>query len=536
MLKNKRQSSTESSETEPEKKDDVDKFRNLPKRKEQESFDAQRKIDSIQPQKVKENNSLFAEEEEEDADDDLFKTGLFSNFSADKTKNMFENVGSGLFDDINEDQSNASTKKFEESKKAEANNRGSRKSGGELKKKHGEGNDTKVKSPSNLFYEHDESDSDDLFSSKRSKIITKDKVLESSSVTKNELVKTEPPPIKIKEKKAPSLFDDDLDNEDDDLFSSNFLKPKKITTRKSEEKRKNLFGEDDEDDLFSVKESSKTSDDIFGRSKLFEPTVEENNEVIGDKDAFKSNDDDTNCDATSISQSDNLSDKVLINSIGATDRNTAEETPNKDVVYSEFPESGELFVSTKVSSERLGEMESTNENNDEDRATTGDLIHSIETTNISPQIEDKLVVDFEEPPTEESEDSKQSQEANKNEFLNELKSELQQNDSEKDFLNALTEDGLQINENQLVDSSDRTKNPFSSTANDRIPTVNIFDPTPPPDLGDWDTRSEQNISYDDIYTFDNSENLSENRSSIFDREPPSVFNESSGIVRDQSAG
>ncbi|KAF2882466.1 hypothetical protein ILUMI_23691 [Ignelater luminosus] len=66
--------------------------------------------------------------------------------------------------------------------------------------------------------------------------------------------------------------------------------------------------------------------------------------------------------------------------------------------------------------------------------------------------------------------------------------------------------------------------------------INFFDQHPPDDDNEWDTKSENNL-FEDNYSslFDNTPELSSQRSGLFDSEPPSLFYESSGIVRDGSA-
>lgn len=67
-------------------------------------------------------------------------------------------------------------------------------------------------------------------------------------------------------------------------------------------------------------------------------------------------------------------------------------------------------------------------------------------------------------------------------------------------------------------------------------TINLFDPSPPPDVDDWDIKSQNNLFDDDILADENTADFDGGRSSnLFDNEPPSLFSSESGIVRDRSS-
>lgn len=66
--------------------------------------------------------------------------------------------------------------------------------------------------------------------------------------------------------------------------------------------------------------------------------------------------------------------------------------------------------------------------------------------------------------------------------------------------------------------------------------INIFDPTPPPDSSDWDMNTESNIfEENDVFSYEGTPNYSEQRTSLFENEPPSLVSCDSGIVRDRSS-
>lgn len=65
--------------------------------------------------------------------------------------------------------------------------------------------------------------------------------------------------------------------------------------------------------------------------------------------------------------------------------------------------------------------------------------------------------------------------------------------------------------------------------------INLFEDHPPEDDDEWDSKSETNVFEENDYgLFNNASDISTVRSGLFDNEPPSLFNETSGIVRDVS--
>ncbi|KAF5286996.1 hypothetical protein FQA39_LY16110 [Lamprigera yunnana] len=62
----------------------------------------------------------------------------------------------------------------------------------------------------------------------------------------------------------------------------------------------------------------------------------------------------------------------------------------------------------------------------------------------------------------------------------------------------------------------------------------LFDINPPELDDNWDSRLENNLFDDNLGLFDNIPEMSSRRSGLFDSEPPSLFFESSGIIRDIS--
>lgn len=418
--------------------------------------------------------------------------------------------------------------------------------------------------PKHIF-STDDSDSDDLFSSKQSKVISKNRIIENLrpalDSSKTKLSKE----IKQKSKKIPSLFDDDDDNEDGDLFSSNFVENKESASNLSKPKKKYI--EDDRDNLFSAK--GLLSDDdggMFDNGKSFLSNLEE---TLKDKSGSLPADNlfkpevlaqGANLNKTSLNnaegdtfQNDNLTKKA-VNSQLKSEKFKNKGVENNTFIDPLFADEGieeDLFgiKSQKVSREKSQKSDKIikeaptlkytfdNESSSkfeekepistEEESSSRNCIDSYEngaafvSEGKKLEIENKPAHNFEKSSLKEKKAEDIVENSGNNEIIAEFPPNLPQHDNS---VQTIEEENVDLSADILTKSTD-----------DRILSINIFDPNPPPDLDDWDTKSEQNIFDDDIYTFDNSEHVSHNRSSVFDREPPSAFNESSGIVRDQSA-
>ncbi|KRT85057.1 hypothetical protein AMK59_1991, partial [Oryctes borbonicus] len=562
--------------------------------KESKQLNSETKTTKSKNQNKNKVNRLFDDDNEED---DLFKDDLFSSFSSKKTSGgLFDDVGSEdhlenartigasikitrePLKDVAEDSTNGLVKEIEPSKpnipkKFEdqlhvAPSKMQEVSSGKTSK--------------NIFSLDEDSDSDDLFASKNSKIISKDKIIENiSSVSEPDKTDTSRAAAtkEIKERKVPSLFDDDNDNEDDDLFSSNFLQIKKPVSifKKPESNldssKKNKLFDDDEDDLFSTKSSSSDNyANIFANDQLFNVGEPMGNKFRNltksstmtaktskQKDIFGSNSsertsehmkDASQCD-DSKSKSEEIKDSFKFKS---NERHSSESKVVLNKSHEANYNNRHLFE-TNIRKEHEEHSKTNNEVlndsnvekplfEDEDMIQNNDNAKSVP-KNDSPS---EITLNFREKnsPEEERLSNTLDESRLKQSEIDEkvpiksgsatpegvsISEELLPQLHPKNILQELNQEN---EEYSFLSSTASSKNAHDSPA-DRVPPVNIFDPNPPPDIEDWDDRPEPNIFYDDIYTFDNTENFSENRSSIFDREPPSVFNETSGIVKDQSA-
>lgn len=94
---------------------------------------------------------------------------------------------------------------------------------------------------------------------------------------------------------------------------------------------------------------------------------------------------------------------------------------------------------------------------------------------------------------------------------------------------------VDMNKESKLDVQEENKNDMKKDVPSSV-SIHFFDQHPPDDDNEWDTKSENNL-FEDNYSslFDNTPELSSQRSGLFDSEPPSLFYESSGIVRDGSA-
>lgn len=597
LLKNKRQSSSESSENEVPKnepnkfKKEIQENRNNVKNAEETLSGASQKDNKI--------NNLF---EDDDEEDELFQNDLFSNFSCKTTSNLFGKTSDGLFDDSDEfheedrldNAKTMSSTKITESKQPievveknismrsdQSNHVNPVTSQGKPKKFddplfESETDHFVNKTGENIFAADDESDSDDLFSSKYSKIISKNKVIEhisSNSEKKNTHISeevTSSKEIKDKSKKVPSLFDnDDEDNQSDDLFSSNFLQRNKEahSTQKIDSKLDSkLFEEDgDEDDLFSTNDvlndnrNSIFEDRNLIKEKNVSDSLKKPNAFIKDVSVESSA---SSKEETDIFQSKTKTKGLTSEVVTVEENDIIKNTTDESLLVQRSPVLDNLFDDD--SGKHLLESKSPEESQKEVVVT--------DTATVKEHTLDDLQISSDGIPNEEH--SSQLKKNIKDIVINNKSNESLTNDSDaydnvdrailepkSSIIDNLTEN-LFVHESEkpkkeneptnsenivpvikeehieasfLNNSVPSAESTFSPTA-DRIPSLNIFDPNPPPDLNDWETPSEHNIFYDDIYSFDNTENFNENRSSIFDREPPSVFNETSGIVRDQSRG
>lgn len=334
------------------------------------------------------------------------------------------------------------------------------------------------------------------------------------------IVAKQQPTIKSEKKpKTISLFDDNDDLFEDDLFSN--VTPKKFTSNLFGDSppTENIFGKDTTD--FKGNRSTPINTEIVDVSP---------NEIKSETaDILDSSSEKTSLFGKEIIKSGGLFDNF---SVSSNTQNIAQEkTTNKKndevskadrprqkvaSLFDDFTDDNDdeddLFSNTKVS-EKMGDklkktiIEEANVKAETTKSDFGGIFGNVRDEEERNLFEDQK---FGANVFDSKEESKEQIDTLEKEFKSNLFDNSDVRDDEDDLFSS-----LRIPKKHSDSASEKKSENLT-----KAPIISLFDPTPPPDEDDWDTKSERDLFDEDILTNKPADDFISPKSNFLDDEPP----------------